>query len=151
MTCRQFTLAAVFLLLVCGIAALAKKEETLDQLKARLATANPEQKVGLCIEIADRQLDSADELFKAGKVEEARAVVAEVIKFADQATDASTTSGKKMKHAEIEVRKMAHRLHDIKGTLNFDDQPPVQESIDHLEHLRTLLLTKMFGTDKPKQ
>ena len=40
---------------------------------------------------------------------------------------------------------MAHKLRDMKRTLSFEDQAPVQDAIDRLEHVRTDLLTKMFG------
>ena len=40
---------------------------------------------------------------------------------------------------------MAHRLIDIKRTLAFDNQAPVQEAADTLEKLRTDVLNRMFG------
>jgi hypothetical protein len=43
---------------------------------------------------------------------------------------------------------MANKLRDMKHTLNFEDQAPVQEAIDHLERVRTDLLARMFGSNK---
>jgi hypothetical protein len=40
---------------------------------------------------------------------------------------------------------MAHRLADIKRSVAYDDQPPIQSAIDSLERIRTDLLNKMFG------
>ena len=50
-----------------------------------------------------------------------------------------------LKNTEISLRKMAHRLADIKRTVAYDDQPPIQSAIDSLEKIRTDLLNKMFG------
>jgi hypothetical protein len=78
-------------------------------------------------------------------VDDARAAVADVVNFSDKASSAAIQSGKKLKHTEISVRRMASKLRDIKRSLAFEDQPPVQSAIDHLESLRTQLLSKMFG------
>ncbi len=129
-------------------AASARKEETLDDLKARAESARPEERPGLCIEIARRHLQAADELYTAGKVDPARTAVEDVAVWAEKARDASIQSGKKLKPTEIAVRKMAEKLRDIKRTLNFEDQAPVQAAVDRLENVRTELLAKMFGKGK---
>jgi len=46
------------------------------------------------------------------------------------------------------VRRMSHKLNDVKRTLNFEDQPPVAEAADQLEKLADDLLTYMFGKAK---
>ena len=64
--------------------------------------------------------------------------------FSEKAHDAAIQSGKRVKNTEIEFRKMAAKLRDIKRTVNFEDQPPLQAAADRLESLRTDLLTHMF-------
>jgi hypothetical protein len=123
----------------------AKKQETLEQLKSRAESANLEERASVCVEIAERQLTNADKLYTEGNAERARAAVNDVVTYTEKARDAATQSGKRLKPTEIAVRKMAHRLSDIRRTLNFEDQPPVQEAIEHLEKIRTELLSKMFG------
>ena len=53
--------------------------------------------------------------------------------------------GKRLKDTEIAVRKMAEKFRDVKRTLPFEDQAPVQQAIDSLEKMRTDLLAVMFG------
>ncbi len=48
------------------------------------------------------------------------------------------------------LRKMAAKLRDIKRTLVFEDQAPVQATVDHLEQVRTELLARMFGKKEDK-
>ncbi|PYX90624.1 MAG: hypothetical protein DMG68_01135 [Acidobacteria bacterium] len=138
------------LIVIASIAAFARKEDSIDQLKARIDTASPEQRVGLCLEIAERQLSAADKLYNDGNIDQARAAVGDVVAYSEKARDAATQTGKKLKNAEISVRKMATKLRDMKRTLNFEDQPPVQEAIDHLERVRSDLLARMFSGGKGK-
>jgi len=142
----QITIAAV--LLATSLLAFAYKTETLQELMARAESARVEDRPALCVEIAERQLKSADELYTAGKVEDARTAVKEVVKYSEKAHDAAIQSGKRVKNTEIDFRKMAAKLRDIKRSLNFDDQAPVQAAADRLESLRTDLLSHMFGKGK---
>jgi len=123
----------------------AGTEQTVAELKARVESAREEDRPGICVGIAARQLDAAAKLYTAGNLQEARNAIEDVATFSEKARDAASKSGKKLKPTEIAVRKMAHKLRDMKRTLSFEDQAPVQDAIDRLEHVRTDLLTKMFG------
>jgi hypothetical protein len=140
------TIAAV--LVGTSFPAFAYKTETLQELMARADSARVEDRPALCVEIAERQLKSADELYTAGKVEDAQAALKDVMTYSEKAHDAAIQSGKKLKNTEIDFRKMAAKLRDIKRSLNFDDQAPVQAAADRLENLRTDLLSHMFGKGK---
>jgi uncharacterized tellurite resistance protein B-like protein len=142
----QITIAAV--LLATSLLAFAYKTETLQELMARAESARVEDRPALCVEIAERQLKSADELYTAGKVEDARTALKDVVTYSEKAHDAAIQSGKRVKNTEIDFRKMAAKLRDIKRSLNFDDQAPVQAAADRLESLRTDLLSHMFGKGK---
>lgn len=142
---RAFLLVVVFAL---SLAAVARKEDSLEQLKARLETATADQRISLSLEIAQRQLTSADKLYTEGKPDEARTAVNDVVTYSEKAGQAANETGKKLKQAEITVRKMAKKLRDIKRSVNFEDQEPLQDAADRLEHIRTDLLTRMFGPSK---
>lgn len=142
----QTTIAAF--LLATSLLSLAYKTETLQELMARAESAKVEDRPALCVEIAERQLKSADELYTAGKVDDARAAVKDVVTYSEKAHDAAIETGKKLKNTEIALRKMAAKLRDLKRSLNFDDQAPVQAASDRLENLRTDLLSHMFGKGK---
>jgi hypothetical protein len=135
------------LVLASTISAFATKE-TLQELVARAEAAKVEDRPALFIEAAERQIKSADELYTAGKVDDARSAVTDIVTFSQKATDACIQSHKRLKDTEIAIRKMAAKLRDIKRTLNFDDQPPLQDAADRLEKMRTDLLSHMFGKGK---
>jgi len=143
-------LLAVLMLASCSLA-FAREHESVEQLKARFYSASLKDRVAMGLKIAELQTDAADRLYGEGKSDEARAVVQDIVTYSQKASDAATESGKKLKDAEITIRKIAHKLSDIKRNVNFDDQPPVQEAIDHLERVRSQLLSKMFDLGKGAQ
>jgi hypothetical protein len=124
------------------------KDESADELQSRIASARPEDRPPLCVQIAQSQLRNADTLYTEGKTEQARAAVGDVVTYSQKARDAAIQSRKHMKNVEIAARKMAERLRDIKRTLNFEDQPPVEQAIQSLEEVRSVLLKEMFKKDK---
>jgi len=148
MSAMRFQITLIALLLAASFLAFADKQETVPELAARAEATRLEDRPALYIEIAERQLKSADDLYAAGKVDEARAAVNDVVTYSEKAHDAATQCGKKLKNVEIAVRKMAAKLRDIKRSLNFEDQAPVQAAADRLEILRTDLLSHMFGKGK---
>src|SRR5579863_2915025 len=144
----RFGIPITAILLATALSVFASKPESLQDLIARADAAKVDDRPALYVEIAERQLKSADDSFTSGKVENAQAAVKDVVTYSEKAHDAAIQSGKKLKNTEIDFRKMAAKLRDIKRSLNFDDQPPVQAAADRLESLRTDLLSHMFGKGK---
>jgi hypothetical protein len=116
--------------------ALAGKDEGLDQLIARAESARPE--------------DTADQFYHSGNAEEGTATLRDVVTFSKKAADASIETGKKLKNTEIGLRKMVEKFRDVKRTVAFEDQAPIQQTMDELEKMRTDLLSAMFGKKKAK-
>ncbi|MGB9083213.1 MAG: hypothetical protein WCC46_01185, partial [Terriglobales bacterium] len=81
----------------------------------------------------------------------ARAAVEDIVTYSEKARDAATQTRKRLKNVEIEARKMAEKLRDIKRNLAYEDQLPVKEAIDRLEAVRTTLLDEMFAKDNKKE
>jgi hypothetical protein len=123
----------------------ATKAEPLGQLIERARSARVADQPGLYIEIARRELEVADQAYVAGKPDQAKAAVVDLVNYADQAHDAAKKTGKKLKNIEISLRKMAAKLRDIKRTQSADEQDALQKAADRLEDLRTDLLSQMFG------
>jgi hypothetical protein len=144
-------LALYLLLLALGSAYGAAKDATVAELKARLENARSEDRPELCMQIAQRQLRNADTLYKDGNVAEAAAAVDDIVTYSEKARDAAAQTKKHLKNVEIDVRKMAERLRDIKRTLALEDQLSVERAIRRLEDIRTTLLQEMFAKDKKKE
>jgi len=136
------------IILSVALAGFAAKQQSLQEMITRANSAPLKEQPSLYIDIAERQLKSADQLYTQGKVEEARAAVADVVTYSQKAHDAAIQAGKKLKPTEMASRKMSHRLQDIKRTLNFEDQAPAQAAAERLESLAQDLLNHMFGKEK---
>ena len=143
----------VFIMLLLALASAygAAADETVDELKARFESAHPEDRPELAIRIAQHQLRNADRLYSEGDVDKASAAVEDIVSYSEKARDAATQTKKHLKNVEIDVRKIAEKLRDIKRTLAFDDQPPVDKAIRRLEDVRTTLLKEMFAKDIRKE
>jgi len=139
------------LLLALASAYGAAKDDTVDELKSRFEIARPEDRPDLAIQIARHQLRNADKLYTEGKVDQARAAVDDIVAYSEKARDAALQTKKHLKNVEIDARKMSEKLRDIKRTLAFEDQPPVEQAIRSLEDIRTVLLNEMFAKDKDKK
>lgn len=143
---------ALFLFLAAFAAVNCRAfEETVDGLKARWQNASADDRAPIAIRIAELQLRAADKLYIDGHVDEARRAVDDIANYSEKARDASIESKKHMKNVEIATRKMAAKLRDIKRTLAFEDQPPVEQAIRRLEDVRTALLNEMFSNKKEKR
>jgi len=148
------TRAAILALLVLtalaafGWKTVAAKNETLDQLIARADSARPEDRPALYLEIARQKAEAADKFYNGGNPEAAKAVLLEVVAFSRKATNTSIQTGKRLKNVEIGLRKITERFRDVKRTVAFEDQAPIQQTVDELEQMRTDLLSAMFGKKK---
>jgi hypothetical protein len=135
-----------FMLAVAGANCAA--DETTAQLKARVEKARPEDRPELCIRIAQQELHVADNLYVEGHVDGARAAVNEIVAYFEEARDAAVQTKTHLKNVEIAARKVSVKLSDIKRTLAFDDQAPVEQAVRRLEDVRTVLLKEMFSDKK---
>ncbi len=129
-------------------ATMAARDESVEELKSRVQNAAPQDRPKLCVQIAELQLRNADKLYRNGDAEQARAAVEDIVTYSRKARDSATETKKHVKNVEIAVRKMAERLRDIKRTLSFEDQAPVEHAIQELEEIRTSLLQQMFSKEK---
>ena len=137
--------ALLTFVLVSSFAAYPLKDESLEQLIARVESARAEDQPHLYIEIARKEVAAAGKSYKAGENDAARKSVDEVVTYSAKASDAASHTGKKLKDTEIALRKMAEKLRDLKRGLAYEDQAPVQAAADKLEQMRTELLGRMFG------
>ena len=140
--------AAIFVLWVFSASATPTQSATVAELKARLASARAGDRVELCIQIAERQLEAGDKFYLTDETEKARTALDDVSSFAEQARDYSIRFHKRQKQTEIAVRKMVRKLFDIKRAVNHEEQVPVEAVIDRLQRVRDDLLAAMFPKER---
>jgi uncharacterized protein HemY len=136
-----FTLSV---LMAASMAHATPTEPTVEDLKARLASASAGDRPHLCVQIAQKQLNEADKLYAASELEKGQAALADVVAYAELARDYSIQSHKYQKQTEIAARSMTRKLTDLLHSLGQQDQPPVRDAINHLQRVRDDLLIAMF-------
>lgn len=135
-------LPTIFLLPLAS--ATPHDEPSVEQLKARVSNASVPDKVHICIQIAEKQLEESKKLYEAGDVEKAQVALTDVTTFSELARDYSIQSKKHEKQTEISVRAMTRKLNGVLHLLGQADQPPVKDAISRLERVRDDLLASMF-------
>jgi predicted membrane chloride channel (bestrophin family) len=144
-TSRQ--IANVLVLLIALLAARsshARIEPTVDELKARVSSANVGDKAKICLEIAEKQLNAADKLYTTDDIEKARSSLTDVVSYSELARDYSIQSRKHQKQTEIAIRAMTRKLNDLAHVLGREEQSTIKDAISHLERVRDDLLAAMF-------
>jgi hypothetical protein len=129
---------------------MAAKEQSVDELKARLSSTSIGDRPQLCLQIAELQLNDADKLYSALENEKAQSDLTDVVAFSELARDYAIQSHKHQKQSEIAVRKMTRKLNDLKHLVSREDQTAVQNAIDRLQRVRDDLLLAMFPKGKTK-
>jgi hypothetical protein len=135
--------------LIAGVSVpAAAKNESLESLKARAASADSSQQVELFTRVAELQLEQLSVAYEQGNPEQVEAALHDILEYGLKAAKSSQDTGKRMKQTEIAIRKIANRLEDIRKTLSFEERQPVATAIERLESARTDLLHHMFKKKK---
>jgi hypothetical protein len=127
-----------------GASAKRHAEPTVEELKARVATASLPERAHLCLQIAKMQTEETDKQYAAGEMEKGKAALTDVVAYAELARDYSIQSHKYQKQTEIGVRGMTRKLTALEHSLGQEDQSPVKEALNRLERVRDDLLASMF-------
>jgi hypothetical protein len=139
---RMVILFATFA--VVAAHAAPSNQPTIEELKARVASASIGDRPRLCVQIAERQLTEADKLYAASEIEKGQAALTDVVAFSELARDYAIQSHKYQKQTEIAARSMTRKLTDLLHTLSHDEQAPVRDAIARLQRVRDDLLAAMF-------
>lgn len=127
------------------------RNPTIDELKGRVESTRIGERPALCLEISQRELAAADQLYASGDNVKAEAALGDVAQYSELARDYAIQSHKHEKQSEIAVRKMTRKLADLKHTVTQDEQKGVQHTIDRLQRVRDDLLAAMFPNGGKKQ
>ena len=131
-------------LALAAVVMARSNEPTVEELKARVASASVRDRPHLCVEIAQKQLTEADKSYAASEFEKGQAALTDVVAFSELARDYAIQSHKYQKQTEIATRNMTRKLNDLLHSLGGPDQAPVRDAINRLQRVRDDLLAAMF-------
>ncbi len=117
-------------------------------IRGRADRASKKECAKVCLEAAAQIAEASDQQFTAGNVVIGQQWIKDAVAYAQKATAASLETHKNQKKAEIELRKLSKRMHDIGDTLAIEDRQPVYDASKTVDGLRDQMLTALFGTPK---
>ena len=145
---KSGVILAAFVLLGCVVHAQSTQKsgvmEELEKAKAKAEHASERDRCYENVEVVRVLVEVANEQFSAGDADQAQKTVKEATAYADRAKEASQHSGHKLKQAEITLRKAQRRLDDLRHTLAFEDQGPVEAALKQIEADRQEILRQVM-------
>ena len=143
-------LAVIALAGACVGQTAAAAGSPFEQRRTVAEAAGGGHRAKLFLEIAHDEMEAANQAFTDGDADKGQKLAADALRDAEQSSDASTKSGKRLKETEIDLRKLQTRTRDIARSLAIDDRPLLEKMVRQIEQLRQSLLDRMFG-DKKKE
>jgi hypothetical protein len=140
MTKRLLLLLIVF----ATCATMFAKNESLEQLKARVASASAQDQPKIYVRIAELELDNLNAAFNGGDAQKGQTALQDLTSACLSAAQTSVTTRKHMKQTEIALRKVSDRLDQIRKGVEFESRPPFEAANSRIEQARTELLNAMF-------
>lgn len=137
-------------LMLASPSLLAGDEETIQELIAK-AQSEPDQQAELYAKVARKQVELANNQFNQGDTAKAQAAVRDAVSYAQKALVSAKQTHKRLKQADITLRKTSRRLADVARSLAFEDRPPVNQAVDEIEEIREQILELMFGGKKKSE
>lgn len=135
----------ILVMLAASVPPLAadKPRETIEELQTRAAAADKKKQVDLYMDIAQRELESANDVYN-NNADQAKKLFEQAGKSAVTAAQAALDSNHKLKQTEIRLRELSFRMSDIRKTWAFEDRAPLDPFIQSVEAARNKLLDRMF-------
>jgi len=124
------------------------QNSTVDKTRERAEKAKPSDCAKVCFEAAKQLVEASNQLYEGGDVTGGLKLINDAVAYAKRGTEASIESRKNQKNAEITLRKMSKRMHDIGQSLALEDRAPVFAAEKTLNDLRDEMLAALFGTPK---
>lgn len=136
-------LVIVAVLFAC-CATLLAREESLEQLKAQVTSAKPDDQPKIYVKIAELELKNVNTAFDGGDTQAGQVKLQDLTAACENAAKTSMATRKHMKQTEIALRKVSDRLEEIRKAVEFESRPPLQTAAERVEKARSDLLDAMF-------
>lgn len=138
------TVAFSCLLLTANVCA----QNSVEKTEERATNAKPSDCAKVCFEAAKQLIEASNQVYNGGDVAGGLKLMNDAVQYAKRGTEASIESRKNQKNAEIALRKMAKRVHEVGQSLALEDRAPVFADEQQLQDMRDKMLAALFGNPK---
>jgi hypothetical protein len=133
--------------LTCVCASASAPDErpsALATLQAKADQAQPRDRCYLYAELVSQMTDLAGHQFSSGDSEQASETLKLVQRYAEKIQIGVGDDSKKLKNAELLVRRTSFRLKDILGGASFEDRETLEATLRQLNQVQAQLMTQVF-------
>jgi hypothetical protein len=137
---------SAFVLICAGISAsnLADSQTPLAALQMKVEQARPRDKCYLYAELVSRMTDLAGQQLHSSDSAQAGETLMQVQQYAAKIHSSLADDSKKVKDAELIVRRTSFRLQDILHEASYEERPVLETTLKQLNQVRAQLLMQVF-------
>jgi hypothetical protein len=146
----QFVATAVaisttsFTCICASASSLDQHPSALATLQAKADQAQPRDRCYLYAELVSQMTDLAGHQFSSGDSEQASETLKLVQQYAEKIQIGVGDDSKKLKNAELLVRRTSFRLKDILGGASLEDRETLEATLKQLNQVQSQLMTQVF-------
>lgn len=130
---------------VCTFAAgMTDTPTALAELRAKVDQAQPRDRCFLYAELVNRMTNLAGQQLNAGDSVEASETLKLVQQYAGKIQIGMADDSKKLKPAELLMRRTSFRLEDILREASYEDRPALEATLAQMNKVRTRLMMEVF-------
>jgi len=119
-------------------------QNTIEALEARVEQAQPREQCFLYAELVHQMTEVSLRQYAAGDAEKARGLLRDVQKFAQKIHLSVTENDKRLKNAEILLRRTAFRLKEMLHSSSFEDHELVEQTLAQVNHAESEAMMQVF-------
>jgi hypothetical protein len=123
---------------------LDQRPSTLANLQAKADQAQPRDRCFLYAELVSQMTDLAGHQLSSGDSEQASETLKLVQRYAEKIQIGVGDDSKKLKNAELLVRRTSFRLKDILGGASLEDRETLEATLRQLNQVQAQLMTQVF-------
>ena len=138
-------ISTILLTRVCAFASSPdQRPSALATLQAKADQAQPRDRCFLYAELVSQMTDLAGHQLSSGDSEQASETLKLVQGYAEKIQIGVGDDSKKLKNAELLVRRTSFRLRDILGGASIEDRETLEATLRQLNQVQAQLMTQVF-------
>lgn len=119
-------------------------QQRVDERQAGLNKLKEQDRAEQYAKLALDLADLAEEQYNAGNLDAGNKTISQLVEAAKKAHSAAAMKKKKIKEAEINLRRTENKLEAVMRSLSQGDQDPVKKALADVEKARADTLEAMF-------
>jgi hypothetical protein len=119
-------------------------QQTIEALEAKVEQAPPREQCFLYAELVHQMTEVSLRQYAAGDVEKASGLLKQVQKFAHKIHLSVTENDKRLKNAEILLRRTAFRLTEMLHSSSFEDRALVEQTLTQVNQAESEAMMQVF-------